>query len=110
MTFPAKKTGILAPLTPVHRTHDTAYLLEPSSHPILDGRSALLLALDTKKLVGQPAHMRSALSPYVLCWRINSLQLFSDGVDAVDQDFLLAAPNDDSADNFVETSEPVSRS
>lgn len=83
--------------------------LEPSSHPVFDGRRALLLALDTNEFVGQPAHMRSALSPHVLCWWIDRLQLFSNSVDAVDQDFLFAAPNKDSFDDLVEASEPVRR-
>jgi hypothetical protein len=84
-------------------------LLQLSSHPTLDSLSAFLLALDANELVRKPAYMRTSLSPHILRARKTVLELPGNGVDTVNQNLLLATPDDDTSHNLVQVREPVRR-
>lgn len=79
------------------------------SHPALNRRRTLILPLDTNKLVHQPANVRPVLGPDVLGLGKAGLKLAGDVIDAVDEDFGGAAPDNDAFDGFVEVGEPVCR-
>jgi hypothetical protein len=51
--------------------------------------------------------MRTSLSPHILRARKAILQLPGNSIDTVNQNLLLATPDDDTFNNFVEVREPV---
>jgi hypothetical protein len=53
--------------------------------------------------------VRTSRRSYVFRARKAVLEFLSDGINTVDQDLLLSAPNDDPFDYFVEVREPVFR-
>lgn len=83
--------------------------LQSGRHPALDSLSALFLAFDSNDLVRQPSDVRTSRRSYVFRARKAVLEFLSDGINTVDQDLLLSAPNDDPFDYFVEAREPVFR-
>lgn len=80
--------------------------LQSGSHPAFNGLGALLFTADHQEFVRQPSHMRAPLRPYVVRVRTADLQSLGDGIDTIDQDLLLSAPDEDSLDQLVKTREP----
>ena len=87
--------------------HQQLRTLQPSSHPSLDGLGALFLASNSNEFVRQPSDVRASFRSYIFRTRRAVFKSPGDGIDTVDQDLLLSAPDDDSFDDFVETREPV---
>jgi hypothetical protein len=93
----------------LHRARPQLHKLQSSSHEILDSQSAILLAADPNEFVRQPSDVRATQSSYILHVSGTTLESLSDSVNAVDQDFLLPAPDGDALDDLVKICEPVCR-
>jgi hypothetical protein len=89
------------------RRHLRPQCSQPGSHKALNSFGAFLFALDTNKLMRQPADMRASLGTHILRARKAILELPGNRIDTVNQNLLLATPDNDTSNNLVKVREPL---
>jgi hypothetical protein len=84
--------------------------LQPSSHPALNSLRALFFPTDHQQFVRQPPDVCASLRSHILHVRRHALERLGDGIDAINQNLLLSAPDKNAFDQLVNAREPICRS